>query len=593
MNSDPRNAALDAGIGLQAGDPAAAMAQARRILETNPDRPDALRLLGRALRQLGNAAEAAQAEGAAIAASLRDPELSDANQALTRGDLALAERILRSRLRHMPDDVVAIMMLADIATRIGILAEAEAGLRRARALAPDYIEAQVSLAFVLFQQRRVDEALALLDRAISANPRHIRAAVSKADMLSQTGDYAGAAATYAALLEAIGDNAEILVGYGNILKTTGRQEDAVSAYRRALAIEPELAEAWWSLAELKAGRIGADDVIAMERVLGRATQASKRVYLHFALGKAAEESAAWQKSFDHYAEGNRLRLALEPHVREDVTLEVDRSIALFDRAFLAKHAGRGAAAADPIFVIGMPRAGSTLLEQILASHPQVEGTAELPYIPQMVQALVAERWRDPAAAYPQVVEHLGPDQIRALGESYLRMASRHRRGGTPFFIDKLPNNWRYIGLIRLILPNARIIDARREPMACGFSNFKQHFARGQTFAYSLTDIGSFYRDYVRLVRHFEVQAPGTIHRVQHEALLDDPETEIRRMLDWLGLPFDARCLRPHENARPVRTASSEQVRRPINRSAVDQWRNYEPWLGELKGALGDMLDPEI
>jgi hypothetical protein len=264
------------------------------------------------------------------------------------------------------------------------------------------------------------------------------------------------------------------------------------------------------------------------------------------------------------------------------------SIRIYDRDFFAARAGWGARAPDPIFILGLPRAGSTLLEQILASHPQVEGTAELPYIPQLVQALVADRWRDRAAAHPEIVTSLDATAAAALGNRYLESAARHRKTDAPFFIDKLPNNWLYAGFIRLILPNARIIDARRDAMACCFSNFKQHFARGQTFAYSLEDLGAYYRDNVRLMAHFEDAMPGVIHRVQHEALLADPEAEIRRMLDFLGLPFDAACLAPHENKRPVRTASSEQVRRPINRDAVDQWRHYEPWLGPLKAALGPL-----
>jgi len=514
------------------------------------------------------------------------PLLREAGAALARGDLAAAERAVRAVLRQDANNVLAILMLADIASAVGIYPEAEAQLRRAIALAPDHVEAWVNLALVLVQQRRTDEGLALLDRAIERDPRHVRAAGSKANILAQLGDYDAAASTYEALLARIGDNADVWMWYGHLLKTLGRQDDAVAAYRRATGITPDLAEAWWSLAELKAARTTDEDVATMERALAASPADPKALFLHFALGKAFEDRRDWPRSFTHYAAGNRLRLALEPHDRQLVSAEVDRAIRIYDRDFFATRAGWGTPAADPIFILGLPRAGSTLLEQILASHPQVEGTAELPYVPQLVQALVAERWRDRAAAHPEIVTALDSVTVAALGARYLESAARHRKTGAPFFIDKLPNNWLYAGFIHLILPNARIIDARRDPMACCFSNFKQHFARGQTFAYSLEDLGAYYRDNVRLMAHLDGAMPGVIHRVQHEALLADPEAEIRRMLDFLELPFDAACLAPHENKRPVRTASSEQVRRPINRDAVDQWRHYEPWLGPLKAALG-------
>ena len=269
-----------------------------------------------------------------------------------------------------------------------------------------------------------------------------------------------------------------------------------------------------------------------------------------------------------------------------MSAEVTHSIALFSREFMARHAGVGCAAPDPIFVVGMPRAGSTLIEQILASHSRVEGTSELPDIPLIVRSLIAKNWQQQAAAYPAVVRDLPAQEFAQLGKLYLRNAASKRKTIRPFFIDKLPNNWRYLGLIHLILPNAKIIDARRDAMACCFSNFRQHFSLGQTFAYSMQDLGSYYRDYVRMMEHFARALPGAVHRVQHEALVEDPEREIRALLDYLALPFEEACLRPHDNARPVRTASSEQVRRPISRDAFDLWRHYEPWLDELKAALG-------
>ncbi|CAN5491515.1 tetratricopeptide repeat-containing sulfotransferase family protein [soil metagenome] len=581
-------AALTNGEQLLAQNPVGAAEQATAILEVTSGQPDALRLLARALRRLGQDERAAKADRAAIDAALRAPDIETARAAIARGDLASAERLLRGRLRQSPDDVVATMMLADVASGVGIYADAERLLRHAVAQAPDYPDARISLALVLFSRGKLVEALALLDVVIARDPAHIGAAASKADILAQTGSYDAAAETYLALIDAVGDHAEVWLWYGHLLKTTGRQAESVAAYRRATSIDPELAEAWWSLADLKAHKVEATDIAVMERALEPGVPPAKRLFLHFALGKAFEDRREWEPSFNHYAEGNRLRLELEPHDPDAVSQEVDRSIALFDRTFFAAHAGMGSPDPDPIFVIGLPRAGSTLIEQILASHSQIEGTAELPDMPLLVQSLVAERWQDRDAAYPAVVAALDTARFRELGERYMEGAARNRKTPAPLFIDKLPNNWRYLGLIHLILPNARIIDARRDAMACCFSNFKQHFSRGQTFAYSMEDLGSYYRDYVRAMHHFDGVLPGLVHHVDHEALLENPEREIHSLLAYLDVPFEETCLRPHENARPVRTASSEQVRRPINRDAVDLWRNYEPWLDELKQALGPL-----
>ncbi|WP_066819930.1 tetratricopeptide repeat-containing sulfotransferase family protein [Sphingomonas mali] len=578
-------AALRNGALLLDHNPVAAVEQATTILEVTPGQPEALRLLGKALRKLGLAEKAAKADLAAIKSTLRSPDISSARAAIMKNDLAAAERILRTSLSRSPDDVVAAMMLAEIASTLGIHPEAERLLRQAVSVAPDYPDAKVSLALTFFSQGRLEDALATLDRVIADRPEQIVAAATKADILAQTGSYDAAAETYGKLLATVDDNPEVWLWYGHLLKTMGRQNESVAAYRRATALDPELAEAWWSLAELKANKVEAEDLAVMQRSLDRSIAPAKRLYLHFALGKALEDREEWEASFLHYAEGNRLRLDLIPHDRDAVSEEVDRSMTLFTRAFFAEHAGMGCQRRDPIFVIGMPRAGSTLVEQILASHSQIEGTSELPDIPHIVQSLVARDWQNKAAAYPAVVEKLTAEEVRALGERYVENSAIKRKTVRPFFIDKLPNNWRYLGLIHLILPNAKIIDARRDAMACCFSNFRQHFSRGQTFAYSMQDLGSYYRDYVRAMDHFDETLPGLIHRVQHESLVADPEREIRALLEYLGLPFEEACLRPHENARPVRTASSEQVRRPINRDAFDLWRNYEPWLDELKAAL--------
>ena len=314
-----------------------------------------------------------------------------------------------------------------------------------------------------------------------------------------------------------------------------------------------------------------------------------RFHLEFALGKALEDVASYADAFKHYASGNALRKMGMAYDAEETTRHLHRSRALFTPEFFATRKDYGAPATDPIFILGLPRSGSTLIEQILASHSAIEGTMELPDIPAIAKRLGARRRSDEASAYPEVLEDLSAGDCYALGEEFLERTRHQRKLGRPFFIDKMPNNFAHVGLIHLILPNARIIDARRHPLGCCFSGFKQHFARGQGFTYDLVDLGRYYSDYVALMAHFDAVLPGRIHRVIYERMVADPETEVRALLDYCGLPFEAACLKFHENERAVRTASSEQVRRPINTDGLDQWRNFEPWLDPLKAALGPVL----
>jgi tetratricopeptide (TPR) repeat protein len=380
------------------------------------------------------------------------------------------------------------------------------------------------------------------------------------------------------------------MSFGHILKTLGQQSESVAAYRRAIAIRPTLGEVWWSLANLKTMRFDQADIDAMTAALETAGLSDDdRFHLHFALGKALEDRQEAAASFTHYAAGNRLRRAQLRYEPDETKAHVDRSIALYSQKFFAERASHGCDARDPIFILGMPRAGSTLVEQILASHSAIEGTAELPDLPAIARRLGGRDRKPEDSHYPAGLAELAPDALRALGEEYLERASVQRSTDKPFFIDKLPNNWAHVGLIRLILPNAKVIDARRHPLACCFSNFKQHFARGQIWSYDLAEIGAYYRDYVTLMRHFDTVLPDFVHRVIHEHLVDDPEADVRRLLEFLDLPFEDACLSFYENPRAVRTASSEQVRRPISREGLDQWKPFEPWLDPLKAALGPVL----
>ncbi|HEY0414514.1 MAG TPA: sulfotransferase [Allosphingosinicella sp.] len=525
----------------------------------------------------------------ALDAARRDPALLRAAQALLDNDLPVAEGILRRHLYAAPTDVPAMRMMAELAGRLGRYKDAEALLRRALELAPDFTAARANLATALYRQNRPAEAIEALDAILEAEPGHAGHQNLKAAALSRIGGYEEALRLYEEVLARLPGQPKLWMSYGHVLKTVGRTADGVAAYRRAIGVRPTLGEAWWSLANLKIVELGTDDVAAMEAALADpAASPHDRLHLHFALGKALEDAGEAERAFGHYAQGNGLRRGMMAYDSDEVSRFVARSTALFTPAFFAAREGAGCPRPDPIFVLGMPRAGSTLIEQILASHPLVEGTMELPDMPSIARRLGGPKEED-GDRYPGCLAELDGEALRALGEEYLQRAQVQRREGRPFFIDKMPNNWVHAGLIHLILPNAKIVDARRHPLDCCFSNFKQHYARGQGFSYSLADMGHYYADYVRLMAHVDRVLPGRVHRVIHERLIDQPEAEVRALLAYLGLDFDPACLRFHENRRAVRTASSEQVRRPLNREGQGQWRPFEAWLGPLKEALGPVL----
>jgi len=517
-----------------------------------------------------------------IDAALRNPALIDAALALAEDRLHDAEPLLRSRLREAPTDVVAIRMMAELAARIGRLKDSEALLMRALELAPAFAAARSNLATILYKQNRFPEALEQLDVVLAEGGDNPSQQNLKAAALGRIGGYDEAIGLYRALTERFPEQAKLWMSYGHMLKTVGDQEASISAYRQALEVEPSLGEVWWSLANLKTVRFSDDDVANMDAALTAGGLAHEdEFHLHFALGKANEQRGDHEGAFKHYAKGNALRAQELAHDPDAVTAHVDKLISRFTPEFIAARYGH--AANDPIFIIGMPRAGSTLIEQILSSHSMVEGTMELPDIP----AMAMRKGRD-KDGWVAAVADMTLDDLDRLGGEFIARTRIQRKTDKPFFIDKLPNNWSYLGFIRLILPNAKIIDARRHPLDCCFSNFRQHFAKGQSFSYDLQHMGRYYADYVRAMAHFDTILPGYVHRVIHEELLDNPEHEIRRLLDYLGLPFEDACLNFHENKRAVRTASSEQVRRPINRDGVDQWKPYEAHLDPLKVALGDL-----
>jgi tetratricopeptide (TPR) repeat protein len=568
-----------------------AIAALRRALQLKPDSADAWRLLADQLDALGDAAGADRARAAHLKAATKDPRLMEAAAALVANDLPVAEALLRAHLRANATDVAALRMLSEVAGRLRRYADAQTLLERCLELAPSFDAARHNYAVVLNRQGKAAAALPQIEQLLSKEPLNPGYRNLKAAILANLGDFKESIDVYEAVLEEYPRQPKVWMSYGHALKTRGRHDDCINAYRRAIAMEAALGEAYWSLANLKTFRFSDEDVRAMRQALERddLTQ-DDRLHFEFSLAKALEDQANYAESFAHYARGNSLRRDLHPYESEDNAKFVRRSKSVFTADFFAARAEAGARAADAIFIVGLPRAGSTLIEQILASHSTVEGTMELPDVPRIAAEIVRGNDAKDQVGFAHAVAALTPAQLRSLGERYLEETRSHRKTGKPFFIDKMPNNSQYIGLIHLMLPNAKIIDARRHPLGCCLSGFKQHFARGQNFSYDLDDLGRYYRDYVELMANFDAALPGRIHRVFYESMIEDTETEVRRLLSYCGLPFEPACLRFYENERAVRTASSEQVRQPIFRDGMDQWRHFEPWLGPLKQALGPVLD---
>ncbi len=585
-------AQLELGLSLERlGRTAEAVRAFDRASALEPRLSEAWRGLSENLDLLGDRAGAERALARQLRASTRDPQLVEAATALGENRLGVAEQILRARLKADPADVAAIRMLAETGARLGRYADAEGLLTRCVELAPSFDAARHNLATMLYRQNKNAEALGEIDTLTAKDPRHPGYANLRAAILARLGEYDEAIAVYDRVLADYPNQPKGWMSLGHALKTVGRQADSVAAYRRALDQAPTLGEAWWSLANLKTVRFSDADLAAMSAALAIPELSDDdRLHLHYALGKAHEDAGLWDASFEHYAAGAAIRRTQVEYDPEENAADTARSKAVFTPAFLAERAGQGCPAPDPIFIVGLPRSGSTLVEQILASHSMVEGTMELPDLIVMARRLGGKAVRRADSTYPEGLADLTPDDLKALGEEFLERTRIQRKTGKPFFIDKMPNNFAHAGLIHLILPNAKIIDARRHPLGCCFSGFKQHFARGQGFSYDLTDIGRYYADYVELMAHFDAVLPGRVHRVIYERMIADPEAEIRALLAHCGLPFEEACLSPHENDRAVRTASSEQVRRPIFKDAVEHWQKFESHLDPLKQALGPVLD---
>lgn len=521
----------------------------------------------------------------------REPRLREAARLLQHESFVPAARLLQEFLKANSLDTRALHLMAEANSRQGRHADAERLLRRALDLDPSFAAARLSYAHTLLEtgkpEAALNESLALVD-SDPHNPLFRRVL---AMALEAFGDFPAAAMLWRGLTEQHPERADCWVRYGHALRGSGLGQEAIAAYRRALDADPTYVRAYWGFYDLKTFRFDDRDVAEMESLLGNSTLAQEdRAQLHFALGRAYGERKHYPKSFAHYAKGNaiyRIEVSYDPDV---LTTHVARCKNLFTGEFFAARMGSGASAADPIFLVGMTRSGSTLVEQILASHSSIEGTLELRELSGIASFIQTDLAPNFGAAYPEVLDVLGPEMLLDLGDRYLDKTRAYRKLGRPFFTDKMGANFMHIGLVHLILPNARIVDVRRHPIACCWSNFTQLFAKGQTYAYRLADLGRLYRDYVELTAHFDRVLPGKVHRIFYEQLVEEPEAEVRRLLDYLGLPFEESCLEFHRTARAVSTASSEQVRQPIFKDGLKQWRSYEPWLGPLKSVLGPVLD---
>ncbi|MGB5347332.1 MAG: sulfotransferase [Woeseia sp.] len=512
-------------------------------------------------------------------------ELIRVADALFAGKLGVAEDLCRKILKKGPRNVGAMRMLAEVAMHLDRLDDAENLLTLCLELEPEFHLARHDYANLLFIKQRPGQALAEIDKVTIAEPNRPAHLLFKASVLAQIGRTEDAIEIFDAVLQRCPDHFRTHLSRGHALRTVGRLADSVAAYRKAIALQPTCGEAYWSLANLKTFKFDATDIAEMQGQLEAGLSSQEDFWhLSFALGKALEDRQEFDESFRHYAGGNAAKRRSEHWDADKHHTGIERIKTFFHPEFFASRGESGNSSPAPIFIVGLPRAGSTLLEQILSSHSQVEGTMELPDIMSIARRLGAATTFAGESLYPEVLAKLTADDVATLGTEYLDRTIIHRTGA-PFFIDKMPNNFVHIGLIHLILPNAKIIDARRHPMACCFAGFKQLFAHGQAFTYSLEEIGRYYRDYVELMTHWSSVLPARVLRVDYEAIVENTAAEVRRVLDYCGLDFEPACLEFYRTDRAIRTPSSEQVRQPIYESAVDQWRNYEAHLAPLSAAL--------
>lgn len=571
--------------------PEEAIAAFRKALEIEPRIPTAWKALAELLRQKGDLGEAQGANQEFVKLTLPDSDLARSANHLFAGELREAEGACRKALDRNPKDAAALQMAGEICTRMGNIEGAEHFLKQCLDEAPDIPSVRQSYASILARLEKHDAALAQLDILLQSDPDNPAYLALKATTLTRTGNYDDALPIYEEILSRLPDLASVLLDYAHALRALGRQEDAVETYRKCIVQEPGLGEAWYSLANLKTVKVTNADIDIM-RKYANTDGLSPRDSWHlcFALGKALEDKRDFNDAFDYYQQANKSRRNAIRYSADANQKSFEDLKTFFSKDFFTKKERRGCLAPDPIFILGLPRAGSTMLEQILASHSQIEGTMELPDISAIARQAGGATGQGDAMGpnYPYALSAYSNLELTVLGEDYLNR-TRQYRTDLPFFIDKMPSNFAHIGMIHLILPNARIIDARRHPMACCFSAYKQLFGKGH-FSYDLEELGRYYQDYVSLMDHWDEVLPGRVLRVQYEDVVADVESQVRRILDYCGLPFEEQCLRFHETERVIRTASSEQVRQPLHSNAIEHWRNFLPHLDPLVESLGPVLD---
>ena len=567
-----------------------AIAALQRAIAIEPKLPASWKLMGELFVIDGDENSAAEAFNQHLLAVSEDPRLIHAIRCFNAGKTGLSEQHCREFLNDHPANVTAIRLLAEIGLKVGVLVDSEHLLERCLELAPEFSLARLSYAKVLSRREKLELALEQADYLLAKEPGKSSYLALRASILVRMGDFENAIPCYENILERFPSQPSIMLSYGHALKTVGEQDKAIEAYRRTISLRPSFGDAYWSLANLKTFRFEDSDLDAM-REQHKNNSGSREDFYHlcFALGKALEDRKQFDESFKYYHLGNTIKERLSGYDADTIENYVRRMKAACPREVFSAAEGTGCQSPDPIFVVGLPRSGSTLLEQILASHSQVEGTKELIQILAIARRLGGNRKKAESSLYPDNLSQLEAARLQELGQEYIER-TRIQRGSAPFFVDKMPNNFLHIGLIALILPNAKIIDARRHPMAACFSGFTQLFARGQSFTYGLKNMGRYYRDYVELMDHWDEVLPGKVLRVQYEEMVTDTENQVRRMLAHCELEFEQNCLQFHRTERAVRTASSEQVRQPIYSGAMEHWRNFEPHLDELKEALGPVLE---
>lgn len=536
-------------------------------------------------------------EGAALQAAAQmerlmqlPKELLAVTNHLYEGRIGKAEQLCRAFLKKNPTFVEGMRLLAEIASRYGVLDEADFLLEGALEIEPDNIQVRLDYIQILRKRQKFTESVAQAEWLHSREPDNPVFKSHLAIQSMQAGDYVRALELFENILDIMPQDVATLTSRGHALKTIGMQEEAVASYKEALSYDPNHGDAWYGLANLKTYSFTDSEIVTMQEPLQETVLGTNnRIQLHFTLAKALEDKKDFAASFQHYEQGNKLKRVQSRYQADQMDEEFAAQKLFCTTELLENLKGKGHDAPDPIFIVGLPRAGSTLLEQILASHSQVDGTMELPNILSLAHSLRRRQVTSSPDGYPARMGNLTEEELGDYGKAYIEETRQHR-AEAPLFTDKMPNNFRHIGLIKLILPNAKIIDARRNPMDCCFSGFKQLFAEGQEFTYGLTEVGRYYRGYVDLMDHWDSVFPDEILRVDYEDVVADTESQVRRILDYCGLEYEEACVNFHKTDRAVKTASSEQVRQKINRKGMDRWTPFEPWLDPLKEALGDLLD---